>query len=88
MKVSFDILLGEVGGFVGMILGKCIIRKQLFSSDIFPRSVSDGFGKGLQTRLFISKTENSVKYLENKLKFFNAGGIIYICRRLLIGFKK
>lgn len=61
LKVSFDILLGEVGGFVGMILGKCI--KAIYFPNLFlPRSIFDGFGKGFQTSLFISKKEGSVKY--------------------------
>ena len=58
-----------------MLLGKCIIRKTLFSSYMFPRSVSDGFGKGVQTRLFISKTENECEIgLEADTRLLIFGG--------------
>ena len=54
LKVSFDLLLGEIGGFVGMILGRAALflyNDQLDSLSL-SRSFSDGPGQICQNDQF------------------------------------
>ena len=53
LKVSFDLLLGEIGGFVGMILGRAalFLYNDLYSLSL-SRSFSDGPGQICQNDQF------------------------------------
>ena len=58
LKVSFDLLLGEIGGFVGMILGRVALIFNNTISLSFSRSFSDGPGEAGSGRLGLVQQES------------------------------